>query len=257
MSRTILTVFEDEDTVNEPVISLPMAGRLSFRQIGMVVGLSVIAPMMIYSGLSEHLLDALPEPVWSFSVTGSASQAKVTWDVIVSLIPVPFGLGLGIPRPKLLPMDQLLLSFLMFSIRHTSVRQKTRTQKKKKKKRSKQGTGKSKSRFAGFAQRDTLDDYHRDSARPEKETFAVNVSEIGMPKNITVTLYHADGRPMRNTLVRAYVDDMLQSTITTDSDGVMGMTFAPKNEGAKRLRIMADGAEKPVVDVQLDVRVGR
>ena len=35
---TILTVFENTDTINEPVISLPMAGKMSFRQIGIVTG---------------------------------------------------------------------------------------------------------------------------------------------------------------------------------------------------------------------------
>ena len=255
---TILTVFENTDTINEPVISLPMAGKLSFRQIGIVTGIAVLLPMLVYSAASDVILGAFPDPVFSFEPV-SGSLINVTWDVVLALIPVPFGVLLGVPRPKLLAMDELVVVLIRFWIRRTSVGSAAGG-----KGATRGGGGATPAPHArrnaggsprvGFAKRDGFESYGK---KTPKQRFAVGVSELGTPKNITVTLYGTDGRPMRHRLARAYIDGVLLCSITTDSDGVIGMTFIPKSEGVKSLRIVADRLKEPVVDVELDVGVRR
>ena len=255
---TILTVFENTDTINEPVISLPMAGKMSFRQIGIVTGIAVLLPMLVYSAASDVILGAFPDPVFSFEPV-SGSLINVTWDVVLALVPVPFGVLLGVPRPKLLAMDELVVVLIRFWIRRTSVGGASGG-----KGVTRGGSGvipaphtrrkAGGSPRVGFAKRDGFESYGK---KTPKQRFAVGVSELGTPKNITVTLYGTDGRPMRHRLARAYIDGVLLCSITTDSDGVIGMTFIPKSEGVKSLRIVADRLKEPVVDVELDVGVRR
>lgn len=254
-SYTILTVFENTDTINEPVMSLPLLGKLSFRQIGIVIGLSILTPLMVYTAASESILDMWPDPAFSLDIT-DGNHMLVTWDIILAAIPAPFGLGLGIPRPKLMPMDRLVLVLAAFAVRRTSI-QSTGSAKPiaaldAKPKNRRRNTAKS--RFVGFAQKDT---FATQKKIPKKKTFPVGVHELGVPKDITITLYDTRGNPMRNKLARAYIDGMLLSSITTDSDGVLGMVFAPKSEGVKNLTITVDGITKPVVDVGLDVTIQR
>ena len=118
MGYTVLTVFENTDTINEPVVSLPMTGRMSFRQLGILVGLSVLIPMVIYSSGSQYILNLFPDPI--FMIETVNGQIKITWDILAALIPMPFGLALGMPRPKLVPMDRLIVMLVRFAINNTS-----------------------------------------------------------------------------------------------------------------------------------------
>ncbi len=237
-SYTVLTVFENTDTINEPVILLPLLGKVSFRQIGIIIGLGVMLPMLIYSAGSEHILSILPDPVFTFDAVNA--KMEVTWDILIVLVPMSVGLMLGVPRPKLVPMDALVAILIRFIIHRTSVRPEQGARQR--------GTA-PKSRLAGFAQKDEIATKSR-AAR----TYSIAVTDLGIPKNITITLYDLKGSPMRNRLARAYIDDVLLSSITTDSDGMMGMTFIPQSEGAKRLKITLDGMKEPVVDAILDVK---
>ena len=242
-SYTVLTVFENTDAINEPAVLLPIIGRVSFRQIGIIVGLSVMIPLVMYSAGSEHILDSLPDPVFSFDAVNGTVQ--ITWDVVLALAPVPAGLALGVPRPKLVPMDKLIIILIKFAVNHTSISGHANIAKRAKK------TG-AKSLLAGFASKD---ESIKSTKHGKRSAYSVAVTELGIPKNITITLYDNRGNPMRNRLARAYVDDDLLSSITTDSDGVMGITFVPSREGVRSLRIMVDGIKEPVVDATLDVRV--
>ena len=240
-SYTVLTVFENTDTINEPVIALPMLGKASFRQIGIITGLAVMLPLLIYSSGSESILDAFPDPVFSFVAVNG--EIKITWDIIIALIPMPLGLALGVPRPKLVPMDNLVVLLVRFMMHHTSV-------KSSKQKAKKSRHPHTKSSLAGFIQEDK-------SIRPKttsKNTYHIAVTELGVPKNLTITLYDLKGNPIRHKLVRAYIDDDLLSSITTDSDGVIGMTFVPKSEGTKHLKVIADGTMDSIIDAMLDIR---
>ena len=248
-SYTVLTVFENVNAINEPVISMPMIGRVSFRQIGIIVGLSVMLPLLIYSSGSEYILEAFPHPVFSFTAVNA--QVQITWDVILAIIPIPVGLLLGMPRPKLVPMDQLIILLAKFAIYHTSVNTAS------KKNASKDGmssdnTGKRKtSLFAGFAGADP--DITPTKSRT-KNVYLVAVTDIGIPKNITVTIYDTDGTPMRNRLARVHINDDLLSSITTDSDGTMGITFVPGQEGTKTPDNPSGWNRRTGIDAVLDVR---
>lgn len=113
---TVLTVFENTDTINEPVIAFPMLGKVSFKQIGILMGLAVLLPMMIYSTGSESILMVFPNPM--FTVYAVSTEIKVTWDIILALVPVPIGLLLGIPRPKLVSMDTMIILLIRFMMCH-------------------------------------------------------------------------------------------------------------------------------------------
>ena len=244
---TVLTVFENTDTINEPVIFLPLVGKTSFRQIGIIISLAIILPLIIYSGYSEYLQEIFPNPI--FSINTTHGTINLTWDVVIAILPIPFGLGLGMPRPKLLAMDQMIISLIHFSIYHTSVKSvKSPVKKASSKTSSKKPGSKKKSAFEGFAKKDDTI-----VSAKSKNIYRVAVTEIGIPKNITITLYDLKGNPMRNRLARTYIDDILQSSITSDSDGVIGMTFVPKSKGQKCLKILVDGIDTPIVDAILDV----
>ena len=249
-SYTVLTVFEGDDAINEPVISLPMAGKVSFRQIGFLMGLSVILPMAIYSGASSHILQAMPDPILSINAVNTG--VDVTWDVVLALLPVPAGLILGLGRPKLVPMDVLVAMIIRFMIYHTSLKAVRPVRRGPAGGRKGRTAGGKKSRLAGFA-----DPYEAGPLPRREGMYTVSVTELGVPKSITVTLYDIHGVPIRNRLARAYVDDVLQASITTDVDGTMGMTFVPRSEGQKSLRIEVDGQDRPAVDAVLEVRRSR
>ena len=241
---TVLTVFENAGTMDEPVIRLPLAGRVSFRQIGIIAGLCIMLPMVIYTGAGE--LDHLRDGV--VSVIGVAgNDIRITWDMVLALVPVPFGLALGLPRPKLVPMDALVVMFVRFMMSGSSVK----AAKAKRKGRKARAPA---SKYAGVAK----------EARPvtpgskkSDVTYPVSVTDLGVPKSLTITIYGRDGRPLRSRFVRAYIDGELLCSITTDHDGMVGMTLVPRNLGRKRLRILEDGAQEPVVDVVLDVKRDR
>ncbi len=214
------------------------------------MGLSVIVPMAIYSGASPSVLQAMPDPL--FSINAVSTGMDVTWDVVLSLLPVPAGLVLGLGRPKLVPMDVLVVMIIRFMIYRTSLKSARPARQNQAGGRKGKTAGGTKSRLAGFAS-----PYEAGSLPRREGTHAVSVTELGVPKSITVTLYDIHGVPIRNRLARAYVDDMLQASVTTDADGTMGMTFVPRSEGQKRLRIEVDGQDRPAVDAVLEVRRSR
>lgn len=234
---TILTVFENTDTINEPVISFPMFGKMSFRQIGILIGIGIMLPMAIYSTCSDLILNALPDPVLS----DHTARIQVTWDIVLALVPAPLGVILGVPRPKLIPMDILIVTLIRFMMYHTSVRLSTPAQVRHK--------SKSASKLAGFAKKERIT-----ASKNTRQVYPVIVTDLGIPKNITITLYDLEGNPMRNKFAKAYIDDELISSITADFDGVIGITFVPKTEGSKNLTIVIDGIDRPVVDAILDVK---
>ena len=214
-----------------------MMGKVSFRQIGIIMGLAVMLPMVIYSAGSDAILEIFPNPIFSFTAVNG--EVAITWDVVFAILPIPVGLLLGVPRPKLIPMDKLIIVLCGFMMHKTSVVQTTKSTK----------TKKTKSSLAGFAEQDDIT-----PSSKARNVYQIAVSELGIPKNITITLYDLKGRPMRGRLARIYIDDVLLSSITADSDGVIGMTFVPRKEGMRRLRIMIDGMEEPAVDAALDVK---
>lgn len=234
MGYTALTVLYGGGSLDEPVMSLPVLGRVSFRQAGIIMGLCVALPLCLHSAFSGAVLAALPEPA------ASLGAARLGWDAVLSLLPVPLGLALGVPRPRLVPMDVAVLMVLRFALRKSSARAPPAPKARAKP-----------SRLCGFAPPDS-----RLSGAPPAPGYRISAPDPSVPKSLTITLYGADGAPLSDRLARTYVDGELIGSVTTDGDGAMGVTFVPRRHGARRLRITVDGQSEPAVDAPLEVSAG-
>lgn len=233
-------MFGGSGALDEPVVPLPLAGRASFRQVGLIIGISVLLPLAVHHALSGAVLAAWPAPLLLLEAPGGAGQVRITWDMVLAAAPVPAGLALGLPRPAIAPMDRLLADVICFAVRGHSPGGPRRHARR----------GRRGSPLAGFAPRDPLAGVGRANAR---QSLAVGASCDGAPRNITVTLYGGDGLPLRNVPARAYLDGELLSTVATDPDGVMGLVVVPGAPGTRRLLVEADGMDGPAVDVDLEV----
>lgn len=230
MGYTVLTVLRGGGSLDEPVMSLPLLGRVSFRQAGIIMGLCVALPLCVHSFSSVAVLSALPEPALS------AGPARLGWDAVLALLPVPLGLALGVPRPRLVPMDVAVFMILRFAVRKSSAPRPA-------------GPARGPSRLSGFAPPDP-----GLAGAPPAPGYSIAAPDPSVPKSLTITLYAGDGSPLSGRLARTYVDGELIGSVTTDADGAMGVTFVPGRCGTRRLRIEVDGEDGPAVDAPLDVR---
>lgn len=235
MGYTILTVLHGGSSLDAPVMSLPLFGRVSFRQAGIIMGLCVITPLCIHSALSGVVLSALPDPITS------VGGAQLGWDVAISLLPAIAGLVLGVPRPRLVPMDVAVLMLLRFAVRGTSVRRPGRRKVPRPRKSGR----------LGFA----APDPDLEGA-PPTPIYRISAQDPSVPKSLTITLYGDDGSPLSGKLARTYIDDELVGSVTTDGDGAMGVTFVPGKRGTRRLRIIVDGEPRAAVDAPLEISGG-
>ena len=233
MGYTVLTVLGGGGSLDEPVMSLPLLGRISFRQAGIIMGLCVMLPLCVHSAASGAVLAALPEPA------ASAGGAQIGWDAVISLLPVPFGLALGVPRPRLVPMDVAVFMLLRFAARGTSARAAPRRQG---------GAPRARSALSGFAPPDP-----GLAGAPPAPGYRISAPDPSIPKSLIITLYGGDGSPLSGRLARTYIDGELIGSVTTDGDGAMGVTFVPGRRGTRRLRIEVDGESGPAVDAPLEV----
>ena len=232
MGYTALTVLSGGGSLDEPVMSLPLLGRISFRQAGIIMGLCVVLPLCVHSAFSGAVLAALPGPA------ASVGGAQVGWDAVVSLLPVPLGLALGVPRPRLVPMDVAVLMLLRFAARGTSARAAPRRQR----------APRARSALSGFAPPDP-----GLAGAPPAPGYRISAADPSVPKSLTITLHGGGGSPLSGRLARTYIDGELIGSVTTDGDGAMGVTFVPGRRGTRRLRIEVDGEPGPAVDAPLEV----
>lgn len=237
MGYTILTVLQGGSSLDEPVMSLPLLGRVSFRQAGIIMGLCVVAPLCVHSSLSGAVLAALPDPITS------VGGAQLGWDAVFSLLPAVVGLALGVPRPRLVSMDVAVLMLLRFAVRGTSMRAAPRRRRKAPRPR--------KSGRLGFA----APDPDLEGA-PPTPIYRISAQDPSVPKSLTITLHGGDGSPLSGKLARTYIDGELIGSVTTDGDGAMGVTFVPGRRGTRRLRIEVDGEPRPAVDAPLEISGG-
>ena len=214
-------------------MSLPLLGRVSFRQAGIIMGFCVALPLCVHSFCSEAVLSALPEPALS------AGPARLGWDAVLALLPVPLGLALGVPRPRLVPMDVAVFMVLRFALRKSSAPRRA----------APPGPARGPSRLSGFAPPDP-----GLAGAPPAPGYSIAAPDPSVPKSLTITLYGADGSPLSGRLARTYVDGELIGSVTTDGDGAMGVTFVPGRCGTRRLRIEVDGEDGPAVDAPLEIR---
>lgn len=216
---TTLTVLRGDGALDEPVMPVPVLGRISFRQAGIIMASCVALPLLIHWALSGGPSEA------AFEI----GFVEITRDALAAAAPIPAGLALGVPRPRLVPMDVAVFMVIRFALR-----------------RAPREAARSPSRLAGFAPPDS------ELGGPVRG-YSITAPDPSVPKSLTVTLYRSDGSPLAGRLARTYIDGELVGSVTTDGDGTMGATFVPRRHGTRRLLITVDGEPGPAVDAPLVV----
>lgn len=93
MRHVDLTVFENHTIMHEKAVSLPVGGKVSFRQLG-ILTVGVLAAFVAFF---------------------------ITKDFIVPGAVLATALGFGIPNTKIMTPDQILRALLVFLVRGTSL----------------------------------------------------------------------------------------------------------------------------------------
>lgn len=210
MGQIDITVFENTSALDEQAVSIAILGKVSIRQLA-----------IIFSGL---LLS-----VGIFQITNS---------VIYAVTPALIGMILGLPKPKILSMDRLVYSMLLFFVKGTSINQKST----KNKKSPKTKTQKPKSRFLMMPGAKIIKINKKEKFR---EIIASDLSKL---RRLKIRIIDPSGEALPRTFVKIYLDEMLIDSLSTDSDGMIEASFIPEKEGQKRLKIISDKFDEPVLD---------
>ena len=203
--------FENTSSLEDPIFSGP-AGKISLRQ-AIILGIGC-TPILLYS-LSTFDFMLLPL-------------------IIIPLI-------LGLPRPKILSMDQLVMSLILFYINGSSIKPKNKIGKKTKKINA---SKKHQSKFLGTSVLQLKDNTKKKTVQIKQFT----ISDFKKPINLKLDLHKPNGESFANHFVEIYLDDKRIGAMTTDVSGQIVATFVPENPGDRRLRIYADKYNEPVID---------
>ena len=203
--------FENTSSLEDPIFNSP-AGKISLRQ-AIILGIGCM-PILLYS-LSTFDFMLLPL-------------------IIIPLI-------IGLPRPKILSMDQLVMSLILFYINGSSIKSKNKKKKQSKKINS---SKKHKSRFLGTNVLQLKDNNKKKNTQIKQFT----VSDFKKPINLKLDLHKPNGDSFVNHFVEIYLDDKRIGAMTTDVSGQIVATFVTENPGDKRLKIYADKHKEPVLD---------
>lgn len=204
--------FENTSSLEDPIFSSP-AGKLSLRQ-AIILGLGC-TPILLY--------------------------VLSTFDfVFLPLILIP--LVIGIPRPKILSMDQLTLSLILFYVNGPSIKSKN----KKKKTYKQQSKRQPSSKFLG------TQNFHLQEKQTNKQQNSgireIKIHDFKKAVNLKLNLHNPNGLPFENHFVEIYLDDKRIGAMTTDSAGQIVATFVPESPGDKKLKIYADKYDTPILD---------
>ena len=203
--------FENTSSLEDPIFSGP-AGKMSLRQ-AIILGMGCI-PLLLYS-LSTFDFMLLPL-------------------IIIPLI-------IGLPRPKILSMDQLVMSLILFYINGPSIKSKDKTRKKPNKVNA---SNRRQSRFLGTDMLRLKDNTKKKTVQIKKFT----ISDFKKPINLKLDLHKPNGESFTNHFVEIYLDEKRVGAMTTDVSGQIVATFIPETPGDRRLKIYADKYDEPVID---------
>ncbi len=219
-----LVFFRNTSTINETLYSNPV-GQLSVRQtliLGVGCGIILLGAMMTYNAESR-IMDAV---------------------YYLPLLIIP--LVLGLYKPKVLTMDELLCSIITFAISGSSVRRISRSRPKRTGKA--RGVGNSSSRM-GY---NTLECQYV----PKENMRAVTVADLTKPTRLKLVIQRPDGGAFVNHFVSVYLDGIRVTAMTTDSAGEVEALVTPGTEGVHSLRVVAKGYDEPVMDGKVKFQRG-
>ncbi len=218
-----LVFFRNTSTLDETLYTSP-AGKLSIRQtmiLGAGCGIVMLAAMNAYNADNDFMDAAYYLP----------------------FLAIP--LVIGLYKPKILTMDELLYSVMLFLINGSSVRQIP----KPKRTRGKARAVRNPSRRIGY--------YSLERQYVQKERIrVVTVSDLGKPTRLKLVIQKPDGGAFRNHFVSIYLDGVRVTAMTTDSAGEVEALVTPGTEGNHSLKVMAKGYDEPVIDGDIRFRRG-
>lgn len=201
--NTIL--FENTNPLDEQTISIPLMGKISLRQLGIVfVGL-------LASIASYHMTESL----------------------IILLILIVLSVGLGLPRPKILPMDKLVYCVVLFLIKNNTPHKSVKKPHKSVKKPH--------SEFMGLPGTKII------KIKKQEKFRNVFASDFTKHKRLHIKLLQSSGVPLSRKFVRVFLDDELLNSLTTDGDGLIEVSFIPQKEGPRKLKIISDDMLEPLL----------
>ncbi len=200
MEQIDITVFENTSALDEQAVSIAILGKVSIRQL-----------IIIFSGLL-------------FAVGIFQTTTSLTFAIIPAIIATV----LGLPKPKILSMDRLVYSVLLFFIRGTSLNHKVSKGEKPRK------TKKAESKFLRMPGTKII------KIKKEEKFREIIASDLSKLRRLKIRIIDPSGEPLPRTFVRIYLDELLIDSLSTDSDGMIEASFVPGSEGQKRLKITSE-----------------
>ena len=207
IQQVSVTVFENTSALDEQAISIAVIGKVSMRQLA-----------IIFSGL---LL--------------AVGIYQITSSLIFAIIPAMIAMGLGLPKPKILSMDRLVYSILIFFIKGSSTKQEIKNKKSIK-------TKKPQSKFLRIPGTKIV------KIKKDKKFREIIASDLTKLRRLNIKVSEPSGDPLPKTFVKIYLDEQLIDSLTTDSDGMIQASFIPEKEGPRKLKIISDKFEDPLID---------
>lgn len=210
-----LVFFRNTATLDETLYSSP-AGKLSMRQtliLGVGCGLIMVAAMSAYEASNDAM------------------------DVVYYLPFLAIPMAIGLYKPKILTADELLYSVVLFFIRGSSVRQMPKPKKIPGRARA---AGNQSRRMGYYA-------LAREYV-PREKIRVVTVADPAKPTRLKLVILKPDGGAFVNHFVSIYLDGVRVTAMTTDSAGEVEALVTPGSEGVHRLKVMAKGHDRPVMD---------
>lgn len=216
--------FEAISPFNESVFSFPMIGKLSMRQM-LILGVGAVISWSLYQSTGDFM----------------------------SAIPAVIGAVFALKKQKVLPLESMLLSVLMFYVMNGSSKKETRKNSKKTKqkilfrRKQKSKYSSTKLKFAdGFSSK-------FDVIGKEIKTREI-YSDPLKPIRMKIKVQKTTGQVIANTRSRILFDGNVISTLSTDGNGELEVIVIPKTTGEKKLQVVSEGFEKPVFEEILSVK---
>ena len=205
--------FRNINTLDEPLFDSPM-GTLNIRQVAITgIGCVLIA---LYALLEVQI-------------------------GVIPLLIIPIALGMG--HRGNMTMDAYLISLLSFKMRGSStplIKNTKKTKRSKKRKTVPRAMKiRSKSKTVTKIASKTINR-------------KILVTRLFDTVNISFTYTTIDGEPLKNRLIRVFLDNQMVFEYTTNTLGQMTATFNVNELGKKKLRILAKDIEAPLIEGTLD-----
>lgn len=205
MNPIDILIFRNFSSFNEPAITFGF-GYMSFRNL-IVLGIF---------GAVSGILYKLILPI-------NIELERDLIPIIITVIPIIFGMTLAMMKPQLGTADSILCSILHLY---------TTKNKKKKIEIKSNKNSKNKSNVLKFAEK------MKSEKVPDSDIVKmVTCADFDELKSIKITLRTGSGELLINKLVKCYLDDILFDTINTSLDGVIELKIQPKTAGKKLLVI--------------------